>query len=101
MEAMRDKLKAEGINFEETSVAAEMVGAQEGARFTLADGGRFELYRFDKSSDAYKKATDTMQIELAELDMKMPLAAFNGDTALYLDGVKDEAKIKDIFENLK
>lgn len=100
IEAMRDKLKAEGIEYEEVRVAAEMVGAEEGTSFELADGGRFELYRFDKLSDAYKKAVDTMEVELEGFDMKLPLAAFNGDTSLYLDGVKDEAKIKELFESL-
>ena len=40
---------------ETTDMAADMLGAEQGKKYTTDDGS-FELYKFDKSSDAYKKA---------------------------------------------
>lgn len=40
---------------ETTDMAADMLGAEQGKKYTTDDGS-FELYKFDTSSDAYKKA---------------------------------------------
>lgn len=49
---------------EKVTMAAEMVGAIEGKKFVISDDNAAEIYLFDESSDAYKKAKETGKLTL-------------------------------------
>lgn len=49
---------------EKVTMGAEMIGAVEGKKFIIADDNAAEVYLFDESSDAYKKAKDTGKLTL-------------------------------------
>lgn len=48
---------------EKTTMAAQIVGGKEGIKYET-NNGSFELYRFDISSDAYKKAKENGSVTL-------------------------------------
>ena len=59
-EAALDK---QGISFEKVQMAAEIVGAAEGAKYKI-DGGAVELYLFDTESEAYKTAAEKQALTM-------------------------------------
>lgn len=93
-------LTASGANFEKITMAAEMVGAVEGVKYTSADW-QIELYRFDENSDAYKAAYASGTLTLDGFG-SFP-ARVSGGMALVVDGLSSAflANVEQIFNNLK
>ena len=93
-------LSNKGIYFEKEPVAAEMVGASTGIRYTIGNGSA-ELYEFDPQSDACK----TMQAnEVLTLEGfgSFPVMV-NNELALSLSEVDSniESDILEIFNSLQ
>lgn len=77
---------------ETTDMAADLLGAKQGKKYKT-DGGDFELYKFNTSSDAYKKA---------ESDGVVTLEGFGDFNVTVKDGfalvANDNEKITDAFK---
>lgn len=77
---------------ETTNMAADLLGAKQGKKYKT-DGGDFELYKFDTSSDEYKKA---------ESDGVVTLEGFGDFNVTVKDGfalvANDNKKIIEAFK---
>lgn len=89
-------LKENGYTINEvTTMAAEYIGAQEGKKYKT-DKGNFEFYKFDKNSDAYKKAENAGKVTLDSFG-DFDVAVNNGFALLITDGTKN---IVNAFKNI-
>lgn len=95
-EAGLDKLN---IKYTKINMGAEFVGAEQGIKYKFDDGS-IELYKFDKDSDAYKKAVQNKALTVES--MGSFAAEFNDNMALYFDNnVSKKSDIEDLFKSLK
>ena len=78
-----DELSSRGLKYEMVKMAAEMVGAQEGWKYLIGDG-RVEIYKYDKSSDAYKEIERTQTMSLVGI-ASFPAIVTNGYAMLVED----------------
>lgn len=94
----QDALDSAGYSYETTVMGAELVGAEQGMKYKIGDGS-VELYRFDESSDAYKKADEDNALTLEGFGA-FPATVKDG-RALLIDGLADEQDaITAIFDGL-
>ena len=92
-------LKDAGYTFEEVQMGASLIGAEDGIKYKLDNGGKIELYRFDPESDAYKAALDKGQITMDGIG-SFPATVANG-MAMLMDSVENEDTVMKIFNDLK
>lgn len=64
-EQFESRLTKEGIRYEKVSMAADLIGAKEGAKYKIGEGS-VELYLFDESSDAYVNAEKKQAVTLED-----------------------------------
>lgn len=89
-------LDGKGISFEKVQMAAEIVGAAEGAKYEV-DGGAVELYIFDADGEAYKTAEDKQALTMQGYG-DFPATVENG-MALIVSDVESEPYLE-IFRSL-
>lgn len=89
-------LKELGLEYEETAVAPEMIGAAKGKKFIVGEGS-VEYYVFDKKSEAYKTAEADQQLTIEEMGMSFPAYVANGKALV----VTNVDKSDEIVEKLK
>lgn len=89
-------LEAQGISFEKVQMAAEIVGAAEGAKYKI-DGGAVELYCFDVDGEAYKTAEDKQALTMQGFG-DFPATVENG-MALIVSDLESEPYLE-IFRSL-
>lgn len=77
---------------EKVPMAAQMIGGEEGIKYKT-DSEKFELYRFNTSSDAYKKAKENGSLTLEGFG-DFPVLV-NGEYVLLIDNV--DQKVIDAF----
>lgn len=99
-EQFEEGLTAEGFEFEKTEMLAELIGAVEGAKYTIDDWS-VELYRYKKGSDTLKEVQKSNEVKLegiGSFDVRV-----NGNMVLMDEYVNEEfkEKIQDIFNSLK
>lgn len=74
---IQNKIENLGITCEKSDAFYQMVGASEG--FKLKSGEtKVEIYKFDKSSDAYKNAEKSQKLTLSGLDSSFDATVKNG-----------------------
>lgn len=56
-------LTEKNLTFEKVTMAAELIGAEQGVKYKLQDEN-VEIYRFDTSSDAYLEAEKTQSLKM-------------------------------------
>ena len=97
-EAFASGLTALGMSFESNWIAGQMVGAENGYRYTLTDG-RIELYEFDASSEAFALVVANQAITLGGFgDFPVVVA---GNMALSIDSdISDYGDIVELFFSL-
>lgn len=87
-----------GYIFEKVDMAAEMLGAESGAKYKF-DFGTVELYMYDKDSDAYQAALSSGKVTLEGIgDFE---ATINNGMAIIIDVSSNEEAILELFNNLK
>lgn len=95
--AMESTLKNNGFTITDTiDMAADMVGGESGKKF-VTDQGNIEIYKFDTSSDAYKKAKDEGKLTLEGFGDFSVIV--NGEYAMLSDDVPSTTI--DLFTALK
>lgn len=93
-----DGLKSLGLEYTETVMAAEMVGAVRGTKYVLADGN-IELYLFEEGSAALDQVKANNAITLEGFG-QFP-AVVNGNYAMMIDEIAQKAEVIDLFNGLK
>lgn len=96
-EQFKMALDAKGVEYEVVPMAAEMVGAKQGEKYKIENGG-IELYKFDKESEAYKEAYENQALALEGFGA-ISATVDNGLAILFND--LDKASYIDIFNGLK
>ncbi len=89
-------LEAQGIAFEKVQMAAEIVGAAEGAKYKIGDGA-VELYLFDEEAEAYTAAEEKQALTLEGFG-DFPATVKNG-MALMVSDLEEDAYLE-IFRSL-
>ena len=62
-EQFENALIDKNLEYEKVTMAADLVGAEQGIKYKLQDEN-VEIYRFDPTSDAYLKAKETQSLQL-------------------------------------
>ena len=62
-EQFENALIEKNLTFEKVTMAAELIGAEQGVKYKLQDEN-VEIYRFDPSSDAYLEAEKTQSLKM-------------------------------------
>lgn len=62
-ESFEKVLNDKGLTYEKVTMAAEMVGAQQGIKYKMGDS-KVEIYRFDTSTNVYKDAEESQSLQL-------------------------------------
>ena len=88
---MEDTLDDQDVYFQKTWLAAELIGAKEGYKYATYSG-TFELYLFDKASDAYQAATKNNAISLT--GTLYPAFVKDGFAIYFYDNAKEELRTK-------
>lgn len=86
-------LSALGGDWEETPMAADMVGAEEGIKYT-SDIGSVELYRFADGAEALSTGTVTLE-GFGEMPIEIA-----GNYGLFLSVENQEDEILSLFQTL-
>lgn len=89
-------LEAQGISFEKVQMAAEIVGAAEGAKYKIGDGA-VELYLFDEAEDAYAQAFEKQSLTMEGFGA-FPATVENG-MAIIISDLEEEAYL-DIYHSI-
>lgn len=89
-------LEAQGISFEKVQMAAEIVGAAEGAKYKIGEGA-VELYLFDKAGEAYAAAEEKQALTMEGLG-DFPAKVENG-MALVVSDLESDPYLE-IFHTL-
>ncbi len=89
-------LEAQGIFFEKVQMAAEIVGAAEGAKYKIGDGA-VELYLFDEEAEAYTAAEEKQALTLEGFG-DFPATVENGMALMVSD--LEEGAYLEIFRSL-
>lgn len=97
-EQFESMLDENNIKYEKTTKAAAIVGAKEGYGYKISDNEKFELYLFDKNTDAYKKAVKDNKLIIEGFNMTLDVV-FADDLCIYYTGNDD--KILDILAKIK
>jgi len=84
-----DRLDELNVYFQKTWMAAEAVGAKEGYKYATRSG-TFELYLYDKGSDAYKAAVKNNAMALG--DTLFPAIIKEGFALYFYPNAKAELK---------
>ena len=92
-ERFEDALTAKGLSFEKSIMAAQLVGAEAGAKYKIGSG-TVELYSFDRTSEAYKAAESKQAVTLDGFG-DFP-AKVVGGYAMLVDGL-DADTYNDVF----
>lgn len=100
LENLQSKIEALGISCEKTEVYYQMVGATNGFKLNAEDT-RVEIYKFDKSSDAYKKAEKEQKITLDGMDMSFDAKVQNGYAYIIDNEFPKYDEVINILNNLK
>lgn len=95
----KSALTEAGYEFEEVTMAANLVGATKGVKYKFADGSSVELYQFDTTSEAYKKAETNK--ELAIEGIGTIAVEVKDGFALYTAKATDASLVLKIFNSLK
>lgn len=91
------ELDSLGYQYETTTMAAELVGAKVGQKYTF-DFGQIEIYQFDEGSDALNQAVSDGGLYLEDFGT-FP-CIFNGNLAAIVDLSANESEIVDLFNGL-
>lgn len=86
-----------GYQYETTTMAAELVGAKVGQKYTF-DFGQIEIYQFDEESDALNQAVSNGGVYLEDFGT-FP-CIFNGNLAAFVDLSENEDQIVELFNGL-
>ena len=79
------------VCFQKNWLAAEMIGAKEGYKYTTYSGS-FELYLFDTASDAYQAAIKNKAITLS--DTLFPAFIKDGFAIYFYDNATADLRTK-------
>lgn len=100
LDNIQSKIEALGITCEKTEVYYPMVGATNGFKLNV-DDTRIEIYKFNKSSDAYKKAEKEQKLTLNDMDMSFDAKVQNGYAYIIDDEFPEYEKVVSILNQLK
>lgn len=100
LDNIQSKIEALGIACEKTEVYYQMVGATNGFKLNV-DDTRVEIYKFNKSSDAYKKAEKEQKLTLNDMDMSFDAKVQNGYAYIIDDEFPEYEKVVSILNQLK
>lgn len=100
LDNIQSKIEALGITCEKTEVYYQMVGATNGFKLNV-DDTRVEIYKFNKSSDAYKKAEKEQKLTLNDMDMSFDAKVQNGYAYIIDDEFPEYEKVVSILNQLK
>lgn len=100
LDNVQSKIEALGITSEKTEVYYQMVGATNGFKLNAEDT-RIEIYKFDKSSDAYKKAEKEQKITLDGMDMSFDAKVQNGYAYIIDNDFPKYEEVVNILNKLK
>ncbi len=94
-DVFEDMLNKNGITFEKVQMASSLIGAEQGIKYKIEEG-KIELYKFDKSSEAYIKAesNQTIILEIGTFD-----AVVENGMAIIITGLEEDIYL-DFFRNL-
>lgn len=79
---------------EETQMAASMIGAIRGVRYTSV-----EIYEFDIESDAYKAVVESNKITLKDLDMEYEVDGINNQFVLLCSRAENKEEVIEKFNS--
>lgn len=96
-DAFANGLEQLGLSFETNWTAAQLVGAENGYRYILADG-RIELYEFDASSEAFALAVANQAVTLEGFGNFPAVVA--GNMAMMIDDMPAYDEIVALFVSL-
>lgn len=97
-ERFEDGLDQLGLSYKKITMGADLVGAEQGIKYKFDDGS-IEMYKFDKNTDAYKKAAKDKSITLEGFG-SFP-AEINDDLVLMFDdNIKSKSNIEKLFNSL-
>ena len=88
-ENLKTDLTALDSNIEINQKSAEMLGAEEGYGYIMSDC-TIEVYKFDKSSSAYKTDEKDQKLSMPSLDMSFDATVKNGYAYMITDGTCDQ-----------
>lgn len=100
LDNVQSKIEALGITCEKTEVYYQMVGATNGFKLNTKDT-RVEIYKFDKSSVAYKKAEKEQKITLDGMDMSFDAKVQNGYAYIIDNDFPKYEEVINILNKLK
>lgn len=100
LDNIQSRIEALGITCEKTEVYYQMVGATNGFKLNVNDT-RVEIYKFNKSSDAYKKAEKEQKLTLNDMDMSFDAKVQNGYAYIIDDEFPEYEKVVSILNQLK
>lgn len=100
LDNIQSKIEALGITCEKTEVYYQMVRATNGFKLNV-DDTRVEIYKFNKSSDAYKKAEKEQKLTLNDMDMSFDAKVQNGYAYIIDDEFPEYEKVVSILNQLK
>lgn len=89
-----------GLKYTEVVMGAQLIGAEQGTKYKLSSENSIELYRFDTSSDSYKKAKKNKAVTLEGFG-DLPVEIQDDMGIMFNGTIKDKDKILDIFKALK
>ena len=97
-EQFENGLNSANIAYETTTMAADLIGAEEGRKYQF-NGESVELYRFNEDSEEFQ---DVLQYKAVKLEGfgSFP-AEINGNMVLLTKNLTNKDKISEIFLNLK
>lgn len=89
-ENLKEDLTALDSNIEIYEKSAGLVGATEGYSYIMGDCS-IEVYKYDKTSDQYKKAEKEQKISMPSFEMTYSATVKNGYAYMITDGSCDSA----------
>lgn len=96
-EKFSSELDSLGYQYQTTTMAAELVGAKTGQKYTF-DFGKIEIYQFEEGSEALEQAINDGGVYLEGFGV-FP-CVFNGTLAAIVDVTENEDQIIDLFNGL-
>lgn len=96
-ETFEESLDNSGYSYEKTVMAAEMVGAKAGIKYTF-DFGKVELYEFEENSDELSDAVSNGGLTLEGFGV-FP-CEFNGNLAALIEVTENQEALLSLFNSL-
>jgi hypothetical protein len=97
-DAFGDGLATLGFTFETEFVLAQMIGAENGLRFVLSDGGEIEIFEFDANSEVFADIVATNSVILNGFGSFPVIVA--GNLVMMLEDIPDEAIFVELLRSI-